>query len=582
MSDKKQAVGYVRCSTEMQEDSPEQQKKEIERFAALNGYTIQEWYIDFGKSGTTFTERPEFMRLKKVVESHPTFSEVICYDESRWGRAIDAEENTYWRVHFRKHGVDVLLVKSSIDPKHEFAPMLKAFEGVQASQYSKKLSELTLRGSMENGIFSNGGVAPYGYVRKAINLKTDSERILQQGDWSISGQEKVVWSPGDSVEVNAVRLIFEERIKGHGYTYIAMLLNQKSIPCSKRGRWRNKDQKWSSATIKCLIENHSYYGARVYNKNSMSKIRADADGRAKSHSQFPHWKNSPDKWVIVENAHEPLVSKEIWLKANSFRRPGGNKPKNKTHAPYLLSSLMVCSKCGYHYQGQKSGKKGYSYYRYVCGGYNSKGVCDFIPIKRDPLETFVLQSIVSSFDQYRLPGLIKKHLERMVKLRPEAERELETHLISSVSSVEQKLSNIRKAVEEGASYRTFQQRVEDLEREKEQLQRQIEDSRIKLNQAFSIDSVAPIVQKFMEQFEERMTKISIPERREVIRRCVDRIFVDHDKRMISCYVRKVPIVNKEVMDMYSERIKQQPATLRSPVVIEDVAGGGLEPPTYGL
>jgi len=44
-----------------------------------------------------------------------------------------------------------------VDPKNEFAPMLKAFEGVQASQYSKKLSELTLRGAKNNGIYSNGG-----------------------------------------------------------------------------------------------------------------------------------------------------------------------------------------------------------------------------------------------------------------------------------------------------------------------------------------------------------------------------------------------------------------------------------------
>ena len=138
------AVGYIRCSTELQEDSPEQQKKEILSFASQKGYNLIDWYVDFGKSGTTFEQRPEFQRLKKCVEGKPSFSTVICYDESRWGRAIDSEENTYERVYFKKHGVNVVLVKTSIDPHHEFAPMLKAFEGVQASQYSKKLSELTL------------------------------------------------------------------------------------------------------------------------------------------------------------------------------------------------------------------------------------------------------------------------------------------------------------------------------------------------------------------------------------------------------------------------------------------------------
>src|ERR1041385_5250509 len=103
------AVGYVRCSTEMQEDSPDQQRKEIESFAIMKGYTMLDWYVDFGKSGTTFDQRPEFLRLKTRVESKPDFQAVICYDESRWGRAIDAEENTFWRFFFRKRNVDVVL-----------------------------------------------------------------------------------------------------------------------------------------------------------------------------------------------------------------------------------------------------------------------------------------------------------------------------------------------------------------------------------------------------------------------------------------------------------------------------------------
>ncbi len=582
MKDLIPAVGYVRCSTEMQEDSPEQQKKEIEKFAEVKGYSINEWFVDFGKSGTTFKQRPEFMRLQKLVKNKPSFTEVFCYDESRWGRAINAEENTYWRVEFLNHGVTVVYVKSSIDPKHEFAPMMNAFDAIQASQYSKKLSELTFRGAMANGIYSNGGVAPYGYVRKAINLKTSSERILQHGDWSISGQEKVVWASGVEDEVDTVRFIFDERIKGHGFTFVAMLLNQKSVPCPKRGRWKNKDQKWSAVTIKGIIENPCYYGARVYNRNSMSKIRADADGRSKNDSQYPHWKNSPEKWVIVDNAHDPLITKEVWEKANSFRRPGGNKSKTKTYAPYLLSSLMVCSKCGFHYQGQMSGKKEYKYYRYVCGGYNSKGICDFIPIKRDPLEIFVMQSIATSFERYHIPGLIRKQLEKLVDLHPEAERKMEGRLQVQIQDVDQKLTNIRKAIEEGASYRVFQSRIDELEKEKERLTELANDNRSKLNQSISIESSERVVRDFMVHFEDRLPKVSIPEKREMLRRCVGRIFVNHDRKIISCYVRKIPIVNKEVLDLYSDGLKSKPATLRSPVVIDVVAGGGLEPPTYGL
>ncbi len=62
------AVGYVRCSTDQQEDSPEQQKKAIEAFAQKYNYSIEHWYIDFGKSGTTFEQRPEFQKLRRAVK----------------------------------------------------------------------------------------------------------------------------------------------------------------------------------------------------------------------------------------------------------------------------------------------------------------------------------------------------------------------------------------------------------------------------------------------------------------------------------------------------------------------------------
>ncbi len=187
MSNLTPAGGYVRCSTDVQEDSPEQQKKEILTYASLHGYEITSWFNDFGKSGTTFEQRPEFQRLLAVVERGAPFRAVICYDESRWGRAIDAEENGYWRVHFRRKGVAVLLVKTSIDPKHEYAPMLKSFESIQASQYSKKLSELTLRGAKNNGKYSSGGVCSVWLQTSRVELEgrwttcAHSGRLVHQG-----------------------------------------------------------------------------------------------------------------------------------------------------------------------------------------------------------------------------------------------------------------------------------------------------------------------------------------------------------------------------------------------------------------
>jgi DNA invertase Pin-like site-specific DNA recombinase len=240
MEHPKNAVGYIRCSTEMQEDSPEQQRKEIIAFAGRNNFNMVEWFEDFGVSGTTF-DRPGFRRMAAKIAAGPDFELVICYDESRLGRSIDPDEAAHWRFKFRKKNVKILLVHTSIAPDHEMAPMVRALEGMQASQYSKKLSEVTKRGAMSNGPYSNGGTPPYGYIRIAVNSKTGNKRILQHGEWSISGQEKVLWDIGKPEEVEIVKLIFARRAIGTAAVLIAGELNDKNIPCPQRGRWRNKD-----------------------------------------------------------------------------------------------------------------------------------------------------------------------------------------------------------------------------------------------------------------------------------------------------------------------------------------------------
>ena len=396
IKDSKIAVGYLRCSTEKQEDSPEQQKKDILSFAAQKGYQVIDWYIDFGISGTTFDKRNGFLKLKAAIENSHRFGTVICYDESRWGRAIDSEENTYWRVYFRKFDVELVLVKTAMDPESEFAPMISSLESLQASQYSKKLSELTLRGAMNNDIYSNGGTAPYGYARMAKNEKTGKERLLSQGDWCVKGQEKVFWVKGKDEETETIKFIFEQRASGVSLVMIAKALNDRGISSAGRGKWRNLDQKWSTGTIKSMIENPVYYGARVYNRFSSSKILAY---KRKRHllrgTNYPSWRNPEDEWHLVEEAHPAIVSKDLWERANAANkhRPASKPNGHSYHSRYLLTGLIRCSRCGFAFQGWSGKVRGKEYLRYIDGGWQSKRVCDFFSIPKDQLERFAIQSI---------------------------------------------------------------------------------------------------------------------------------------------------------------------------------------------
>jgi len=170
------AVGYVRCSTEMQDDSINQQKSGIEKASKKLGLNIIDYFEDDGKSGTSFTDRPGFMKLKAAVENNPNFKYILVYDESRWGRASDPRENSFWKQYFKTFGVKVIIINTQSSNGDDLVSCLvEVLEGAQASEYSKNLSRVTLRGQLSNAEkgYSNGGTAPYGYKRVAINKHTN-------------------------------------------------------------------------------------------------------------------------------------------------------------------------------------------------------------------------------------------------------------------------------------------------------------------------------------------------------------------------------------------------------------------------
>ena len=364
---------------------------------------------------------------------------------------------------------------------------------------------------------------------------------------------------------------------------IARMLNERSVPCPKRGRWRNKDRKWSSITIKTIIENPAYYGARAYNRNSMSKIRADHEGWSKkAEIRYPHWRQAESDWIILENAHDPLVEKELWLKANSFRNQA--RPLQiKQAAPYLLSGLIVCLRCGFHFQGQTVGSKGRRYHQYICGGYNAKRVCEYIRLKRDPLEKFVLSCIREMLNNNAVIEKVRDNLQKILKLSLKRHRSSNESIELSIEQNEEKQNRIVKAIEEGATTNIFTNRLAVLENERKQLLRARDERGKEKEVMLEAEDASVMVNDFCLRFDEFFEAASLAQKKELVRRCVKVVEVDHETRTVRCSVWKLPLIGQILEGQHPERVKKQTATSeKSPFINASVAGTGLEPVTFGL
>lgn len=102
------AAAYVRMSTEHQQYSTSNQMDVIREYAKRRGMQIVREYSDEGKSGLNIQGRDSLARMiKDVQDGEATFSNILVYDVSRWGRFQDADESAYYEYICRQAGVAV-------------------------------------------------------------------------------------------------------------------------------------------------------------------------------------------------------------------------------------------------------------------------------------------------------------------------------------------------------------------------------------------------------------------------------------------------------------------------------------------
>ena len=102
------AASYVRTATKPQQDSISNQVCAIREYAKRYGMQIVKEYFDEGKSGLNVQDRESLTQLIRDVQNGQiTFSFVLLYDVSRWGRFQDADESAYYEYICRLAGVSV-------------------------------------------------------------------------------------------------------------------------------------------------------------------------------------------------------------------------------------------------------------------------------------------------------------------------------------------------------------------------------------------------------------------------------------------------------------------------------------------
>jgi DNA invertase Pin-like site-specific DNA recombinase len=411
------AVGYARRSTDLQERSIPDQQAYVEKWAVEHRYRIIRWYVDDAISGTSTRGRDQFEQMIADAENGRDFDAVLVYDISRFSRG-GTNETGYYLHRLKLAGVETIFCAEGI-PDGEEGELLQGVKSWQARQYSVKLARDTIRGQISNireRKSAPGGIAPFGYDKQHL---TSDGQLLRTLRWMPDGSKQefgpdgkllrtlepgvnikkaksdiIRYVPSTPERVAVVRRMFELCAQGYGFHSIAQMFNDEGIP-SPNG------QKWNTARIGKVLRNPAYRGAIAWNRHTMGSLFGlDGQGKLRPKRTKGWRKNDERDWIISENVHEPLVSREIFdaaQRAIAKRRAehGKARPTKRT----LLASLLTCKRCGHGFTTIRDrrwpGPTGEGYRSYTCSGYHryGKSVCGVVNLPGPALDKFVLETI---------------------------------------------------------------------------------------------------------------------------------------------------------------------------------------------
>src|SRR5438552_10192029 len=195
------AAVYVRMSTEHQQYSTSNQMDVIREYAKRRGLEIVKEYSDEGKSGLNIAGRDSLARMIKDVQSGDvTFSSILVYDISRWGRFQDADESAHYEYICRRAGVAVHYCAEQFE--NDGSPVSTIVKGVKramAGEYSRELSSKVFQGAcrlIQLG-FKQGGSAGFGLRRMLVDQSGARKEIGRA-----SCRERVEgWGDGEGMEI---------------------------------------------------------------------------------------------------------------------------------------------------------------------------------------------------------------------------------------------------------------------------------------------------------------------------------------------------------------------------------------------
>ncbi len=541
---------YARYSSENQRDaSIADQFRVCREFAQRQGWHIAAEFSDHAVSGATVM-RPGFqamMRdaLQKKVDI------VMAEALDRFSRDQEDTAGLFKRLTFA--GVNIVtLAEGDITHLHI------GLKGTMNALFLKELAEKTrrgLRGRVEAG--RSGGGISYGYriVRRLEN------GTVTTGEREIVPEEAAV-----------VRRVFKDYLAGASPKQIAKALNAEGVRGPHGGLWSPSTIHGNPRRGTGILHNELYIGRLVWNRQRFLKDPDTGKRIARM--------NPPAEWITKDVQELRIVDDELWngvqaryvsvqrqwksaaegRRFNQFRRP-----------KYLFSGLTKCGECG-------AGFITYSREQLGCFGARGRGTCtNLLTIPRQEVEQRVLSALQAKlmrkdfFEEF-----CREFAKELNRLRME-QRAGQTSAKRELARLETRRKKLVESIMEGVPASEVKDELIAIANRRGELEAQVKiaNEPLPLLHPRMADLYRSNVEELAAALQREDTRL---EASKMLRGLIESIVLSPKDGQLGIELRG----NLAAMLTAAQKTKRSPETGDLCVPMKVVAGGGFEPPTFGL
>lgn len=472
--------------------------------------TVYDTYEDDGWTGTNFN-RPNFKRMEDDLRAKKIDC-IIVKDLSRFARNC-IEIGNYLSIVFPYLKTRFICINDNVDSyidPESLDNLSTKFKNLINDEYCRDISvkvrsSLTVR--RENGDFI-GSFPSYGYQRDP----SDYHKLII-----------------DEEAAETVRTIYAKFIAGNSIRGIVRELNETNIlppvlykkkkyPTYKPANIKH-DTMWTQRMVRRILLNQMYVGDMVQNVMNNISYRIQKCRPVEE-----------EKHIIVENTHEPIISREDFAKVkNLLARDTYESPK--THTMYVLAGFVKCGDCK---RGmiRKNLNNGWKEYRYLfCSTYKnrSKNACTKHNINADKVEeavlAFIKMNIAFALEAEPILEMIKNSpLREKRSARFHMLKEQYTDELKKVQQLREDLYPDYKAgLIDRTEYETFRSRYEI---KIANLENQIQDISDKIGE---IETGLSPENNFIVNFKKYQSITELT--REVVSALIENVYIYEDERI---------------------------------------------------